>query len=58
MAYTYKNKVDRYPHGYLPKIGYWAQVLAKACNANDTEAAQYAKSKLDYFCNRHAEAQG
>ena len=58
MAYPYKNKVDRYPNGYLPKIQYWAEVMAEACNANDDEAVEYAKSKLDYFCNRHAEAQG
>ena len=58
MAYPYKNKQDRYPNGFLPKIQYWSQVLSEACEANDTEAAEYAKSKLDYFCDRHANLQG
>ena len=53
MAYPYKNKQDRYPNGFLPKIQYWSQVLSEACEANDTEAAEYAKSKLD-----HANLQG
>jgi hypothetical protein len=57
MAYPYKNKQDRYPNGFLPKIQYWAEVMAEACNANDAEAVEYAKSKLDYFCDRHANLQ-
>ena len=57
MAYPYLKKQDKYPNGFLPKIQYWAEVLAEACEANDNEAAEYAKSKLDYFCDRHANLQ-
>ncbi len=53
MAYPYSKKQDKYPNGYLPKIQYWAEVMAEACNANDAEAVEYAKSKLDYFFAQH-----
>lgn len=57
MAYPYSMKQDKYPNLLFPMIQYWAEVLAEACEANDNEAAEYAKSKLDYFCDRHANLQ-
>ena len=57
MAYPYRNnKQDRYPQGYLPKIQYWAGVLAKAIEAGeDHTTIGMAKSKLDYFYNREVD---
>lgn len=55
MAYPYKNKQDRYPQGYLPKIQYWAGVLAEAIEAGeDHTTIGMAKSKLDYFYTKEA----
>jgi len=48
MAYPFNNS-DRYPNGYLPKIQYWAEVMAEAAHSGDFEMVQHAKGKIEYF---------
>lgn len=56
MAYPFNNS-DRYPNGYLPKIQYWAEVMAEAANQGDVEMVNHAKTKLDYFVQRQSQIQ-
>ena len=47
-----KNRSDRYPNGYAPKIEYWS---GKFLNALTQEEKEYAHQKLTYFLQREAQ---
>ena len=49
---------EKYPHGYLPKIGYWDAQLKRAQAAGDNERFAYCYGKMAYFSNRHIETYG
>jgi len=51
MAMT-KNRSDRYPNGYAPKIAYWSDKFLNALTQQDKE---YAHQKLSYFLEREAQ---
>ena len=51
MAMT-KNRSDRYPNGYAPKIAYWSDKFLNALTQQDKE---YAIQKLSYFLEREAQ---
>ncbi len=52
MAYPYKNKVDRYPNGYTPKIEYYQAQLSMAVDSKDLDQIKYFTKKLEWFMDR------
>ena len=47
-----KNRSDRYPNGYSPKISFWGKMIA---SASSVEEYEYAKQKFLYFLEREAQ---
>ena len=44
--------MNRYPDGYMPKIGYWRYKMNKAIENLDQAGIEFASQKLDYFVGR------
>lgn len=43
---------NRYPDGYMPKIGYWQYKMNKAIENGDARGIAFAADKLVYFVGR------
>ena len=46
------DRKERYPDGYMPKIGYWQYKMNKAIDAGDARGIAYAADRLVYFVGR------
>ena len=44
--------MNRYPDGYMPKIGYWRYKMNKAIENGDARGIAFAADKLVYFVGR------
>jgi hypothetical protein len=47
--------MERYPHGYLPKIKYWAEELVSASTNGETHRIPRIMRELEYFTTRQKE---
>lgn len=52
-----KQKQEKYPNGFIPKIQYWNEQFIKCINEGQFDQAQQCLNKMNYFIIRQKELQ-